>query len=147
MDDMSSSDHTHYGAQPMALETTPPVFYPDHAVPYPQAFQAESFSQLHGYPSAYPTGYTQQYPAQYIYSPEDYDIGYPPATLHGNPDPYGFAGMQVESAPAPQAQAVPNTLHPSTLAVPAQRADSHFSVDSFYTGIAPDSATPAGQAF
>ena len=151
-DDMSSSDHTHYGAPPMSLATIPAVYYPDHAYAlHPQAFQAEGFPQP--VPTPYPAGYTQHYPAQYIYSPEDYDIAYPPSGPHSDfnmPNPHSSPDVTLDSPPVRLAQtALPDALRPSvksTPTTPTQWASTRFSVDSFYSGIVTDIPVSPGQA-
>lgn len=152
LDDVSSSDHTHYGAPPMALATPPAVYYPDHAYAlHPQAFQAESLS--HPLPHAYPAGYTQHYPAHPIYSPEGYDIPYSPSGPHGDPsipNPHDSTPVELESSPVPLAQTTfPDALRPSvksTLITPRQWASTRFSADSFYSGMPTDIPVSPGQA-
>lgn len=149
LDDVSNSDHAHYGAPPMALVTPPAAYYPDHAYAlHPQAFSSEAYPQQPPHP--YPGASTRDYAAQRIYSPEDYDIAYPPRIDPTIPNSHQFAGVQLDSAPVPPTQsALPNALRPSVNAAPSapkQWPGTRFSVDSFYTGIATDTPPHPGRA-
>ncbi|KAF8557044.1 hypothetical protein OG21DRAFT_434620 [Imleria badia] len=154
VEDGFTSDHGHYAAPPMVLATPPTAYYPDHAYAlHPNTFPADP-SGSRGYPSPYPAAYTQDHAAQHIYSTDDYDIAYPPSVPpvhHNMPNPHGeFADVELVSTPVPPTQAVfPDALRPSaksTLIVPKQWANTRFSVDSFYAGIATDNHPPSGQA-
>lgn len=147
-DDGFTSEHGHYTASPM-VASPPTVYYPDNAYAlHPQAFSPDP-SGSHGYP----TGYTQDYAAQHIYSPDDYHIGYPPSTPHiesNMPNPHGFSDVELASTPVPPAQAAPpDVLRPSVKSAqstPKQWENTRFSVDSFYAGIATDYRSPTGRA-
>ena len=144
-DDGFTSDHGHYGTSPMALASPPAAYYPDHAYAFhPQAFPASS-PPLHGHPAAY----TQDYPAQHIYSPDGHNMTYPTSTprVDSNmPNPHEFADVELDSSPGPTP---PNALRPSVRpspAIPKQWGNARFSVDSFYAGIATDNRPPIEQA-
>lgn len=152
-DDAFTSDHGHYTAPPMALASPPAAYYPDHAYAlHPNAFPADT-SGSRGYPSPYIAGYTQDHAAQHIYSPDDYDIAYPPSAppVRPNmPNPHEFADVELASTPVPPTQTVfPDALRPSVNSTPTvqkQWANTRFSVDSFYTGIVTDDHSSPGQA-
>lgn len=156
VDDGTTTDHAHYGAPPMAFVTPPAAYYPDHAYAlHPQAFSPDVYPPTgpHGYPSPYPLASTQDYAAQHTYSPEDYDIAYPPQASRvgaNMPNPYEFTDVELDSAPVPSSQpALPNALRPSiksTPSAPNQWATPRISVDSFYAGIAKNTPSTPGQA-
>ncbi|KAH0839960.1 hypothetical protein J3R83DRAFT_915 [Lanmaoa asiatica] len=141
-DDESTSDHVHYASSPMPLAAPPVTYYPDHAYAlHPQAFSAQGYPPPGSY--GYPVTYTQDYAAQHVYSPEDYDIAYPPpaprveTNIH---NPREFTGVELDPSPVPPTQTpLPNSLRPSVKSistVPKHWASTRYSLDSFYSGTA-----------
>ncbi|KIJ70141.1 hypothetical protein HYDPIDRAFT_23281 [Hydnomerulius pinastri MD-312] len=115
--------------------------------------EAYNVPTTHGYAGGYPAEYEQEYPAHDMYSPQEYGIAYPPQAEvnSGMPNPHDFADVELDPAPVSPTQAnlnsVPSALRPSVKSTPPQSpADTHYSMDSFYAGIMPDTPHSPGEA-